>query len=359
MKNGFWNNLPKPFFVLAPLANVTDASFRQFIVSFYRERKISNKKSRFTRPPALAGGGPDVLWTEFVSADGLCHPVGRKALLEDLVFQENERPIVAQLFTAYPEKMREAARLVAELGFDGVDINMGCPDKNVMKQGAGASCMRDPDNALALIQAAKEGVRDAGKDIPVSVKTRLGFNEDALEEWLPKLLSVEPAAITLHARTKKDMSQVPARWERVKRAVEIRDELQSKTLIIGNGDVIDMADARNKVAETGCDGVMFGRAVFGNPWLFDEQKETTTVAEKLDAALVHTEMYLDHWQGKKSFELMKKFYRAYINNFPLAKELRAEMMMAKSLEEVQVVVEKFKSVHPEVLSQVSETKYLL
>ncbi|MCW1888093.1 MAG: tRNA-dihydrouridine synthase [Candidatus Moranbacteria bacterium] len=344
MKN-FWEKLEKPFFVLAPLANVTDASFRQHIIRYSR---------------------PDVLWTEFVSADGLCHPVGKQALLQDLVFQENERPIVAQLFTAHPEKMREAAKIVAELGFDGIDINMGCPDKNVMKQGAGASCMKDPENAVALIQAAKDGVRDAGKDIPVSVKTRLGFNEDVLEEWLPKLLSAEPAALTLHARTKKDMSKVPARWERVKRAIEIRDELGSKTLIIGNGDVTSMAHARFRVAETGCDGVMFGRAIFGNPWLFDSARQGLTaetggitVAEKIDAALVHTEMYLEHWQGRKSFELMKKFYRAYINNFPLAKELRAEMMEKKSFEEIKEIVEKFKREHPEVLSEISEAKYLL
>ena len=338
MDQGFWNKLEKPFFVLAPLANVTDASFRQHIIRYSR---------------------PDVLWTEFVSADGLCHPIGQKALLQDLVFQDNERPIVAQLFTAHPDKMREAARIVAELGFDGIDINMGCPDKNVMKQGAGASCMKDPDNAVALIQAAKKGVEDVGKNIPVSVKTRLGFNEDVLESWLPKLLSAEPAALTLHARTKKDMSKVPARWERVKRAVEIRDALGSKTLIIGNGDVTSMADARAKVAETGCDGVMFGRAIFGNPWLFDEEKKEVTVAEKIDAALVHTEMYLEHWQGRKSFELMKKFYRAYINNFPLAKELRAEMMEKKSFAEIKEVVERFKKEHPEILSEVSEAKYLL
>ena len=338
MDQGFWNKLEKPFFVLAPLANVTDASFRQHIIRYSR---------------------PDVLWTEFVSADGLCHPIGQKALLQDLVFQDNERPIVAQLFTAHPDKMREAARIVAELGFDGIDINMGCPDKNVMKQGAGASCMKDPDNAVALIQAAKKGVEDVGKNIPVSVKTRLGFNEDVLESWLPKLLSAEPAALTLHARTKKDMSKVPARRERVKRAVEIRDALGSKTLIIGNGDVTSMADARAKVAETGCDGVMFGRAIFGNPWLFDEEKKEVTVAEKIAAALVHTEMYLEHWQGRKSFELMKKFYRAYINNFPLAKELRAEMMEKKSFAEIKEVVERFKKEHPEILSEVSEAKYLL
>jgi len=346
MKNGFWNNLNKPFFVLAPLANVTDVVFRNFILEYSR---------------------PDVLWTEFVAADGLCHPRGREILLKDLTFREEERPIVAQLFTSNPEHMYEAAKLCAELGFDGVDINMGCPDKNVMKQGAGAACMKDAELAKQLILSAKKGVDSTDNKIPVSVKTRLGFNEDNLEEWLRELLSVEPAAITLHARTKKDMSKAPARWDRVRRAVEIRNEMKSETLIIGNGDVVDVANAQTKVAETGCDGVMFGRAIFGNPWLFDSarqgvtatDKQEITVNEKLDAALRHTELYTDYYGDTKSFELLKKHYRAYINNFPLAKELRADMMMAKSFDEVKEIVGVFKKNHTEILETISETKYLL
>lgn len=334
----FWKTLPRPILVAAPLANVTDAPFRKHLLEYSR---------------------PSVLWTEFVSADGLCHPKGREALLADLAYDKAEHPIVAQLFTASPEKMRSAAKLAAELGFDGVDINMGCPDKNIMKQGAGASCMQDPENARALIRAAKEGVQQAGKNIPVSVKTRLGFNEDNLEEWLPALLAEEPAVVTLHARTKKEMSKVPAKWERIKRAVEIRNELKSDTLIIGNGDVQSLKDAKEKIKQSGADGAMLGRALLGNPWIFDETKKEVTVEEKLDAALEHTKMFLDFWQQKKSFELMKKFYRAYINNFPLAKELRAEMMEKKSFEEIKGVVEKFKKNHPEILTQVSETKYLL
>jgi tRNA-dihydrouridine synthase len=280
-------------------------------------------------------------------------------LVRDLAYTEAERPIVAQLFTASPDKMRGAAKLCAELGFDGIDINMGCPDKNVMKQGAGASCMKDPDNAKALILAAQAGVKEAGKTIPVSVKTRLGFNEDSLEEWLPEILAAEPAAVTLHARTKKDLSKVPARWERLRRAVEIRDALGSQALIIGNGDVRDRADARAKALETGCDGVMFGRALIGNPWLFDEEKKHVTVAEKLEAAVSHTEEFLEFWGDSKSFELMKKFYRAYVNNFPLAKELRAEMMEKKTLEEIKEVVVKFTKEHPEILRETSGTNYLL
>lgn len=328
---GFWGKLKKPFFVLAPLANVTDAVFRQHII---RHSK------------------PDVIWTEFVSADGLCHPKGRQALMRDLSFTEAERPIVAQIFTAHPEKMYEAAKLCAELGFDGIDINMGCPDKNVMKQGAGASCMKDPKLAQEIIRAAQKGVRESGKKIPVSVKTRLGFNEDTLEEWLPALLETKPAVITVHARTKKEMSKVPARWERIKRAVEIADG--SGTLIIGNGDVIDMADAEQKVQETGVDGVMFGRAIFGNPWLFEKEKKVT-IEEKVLSALEHTKLFEATWKDTKSFELMKKHYQAYINHFPLAKELRVELMNCHSASEIEKVVKNFLADHSELAKQYVET----
>ena len=315
---GFWGKLKKPFFVLAPLANVTDAPFRRIIAKY---------------------GRPDVTWTEFVSADGLCHPEGRQALLRDLWYTEEERPIVAQLFTAHPGAMFEAAKIVTELGFDGIDINMGCPDKNVMKQGAGATCMKDPELAKRLIIAAREGSIAAGRELPISVKTRLGFNEDILEEWLLTLLAAQPAAITIHARTKKEMSKVPARWERIKRAVDIAKG--SGTLIIGNGDARDLTDAKAKTQETGADGVMLGRAIFGNPWLFDREKKSVTVEEKLRVAVLHTRLFEETWSDTKSFELMKKHYQAYIHGFPRAKELRAELMTCKDATRVESVVKKF------------------
>lgn len=324
---GFWGKLKKPIFVLAPLANVTDAVFRAHIVKYSK---------------------PDVFWTEFVSADGLCHPKGREALVRDLKFSEAERPIVAQLFTAHPDNMREAAKLCTELGFDGIDINMGCPDKNVMKQGAGASCMKDPVLAQQLILAAREGTQAAGKELPISVKTRLGFNEDSLEEWLPALLEAKPAVITMHARTKKEMSKVPARWERVKRAVEIA--AGSGTLIFGNGDVRDIFDAEEKVKQTSANGVMLGRAIFGNPWLFDKEKKVT-VEEKVLAALEHTKLFEETWKETKSFELMKKHYQAYINHFPLAKELRVELMSCHSVVEVEKVIEKFLTEHDDIAKE--------
>ncbi|KKW27468.1 MAG: tRNA-dihydrouridine synthase, partial [Parcubacteria group bacterium GW2011_GWB1_52_7] len=232
MKN-FWADLPKPFFALAPLANVTDAAFRRII-------------AKYSKPT------PYVTYTEFVSADGLCRAgeEGRRKLMRDLLFTEAERPIVAQFFTATPEYMERAAALAFELGFDGVDINMGCPDKTIEKQGAGAKLILNSSLAVHIVEAAKRGAQG----LPISVKTRLGYNKDILDEWLPALFAAQPAAIVVHARTRKEMSKVPARWERVKRAVEIRNELKSETLIIGNGDLKDVEDAEQKIKETGADG---------------------------------------------------------------------------------------------------------
>lgn len=298
------------------MADVTDSAFRRIIAKY---------------------GRPDVTWTEFVSADGLARAPeeGRKKLLKDLEYSEAERPIVAQFFTANPEHMKKAAELAKELGFDGIDINMGCPDKTVNNQGAGACLIKDPELAVELIRSAKEG---AG-DLPVSVKTRLGWNQDELETWLPALLKAEPAVITLHARTRKEMSKVPARWERVKRAVEIRDSLGSKTLIFGNGDALDMEDARKKAKESGADGVMLGKAIFGNPWLFKEY--APTLEEKLRVCVEHTKLFEELLGGTKNFNIMKKHYKAYVNGFDGAAELRSKLMQADNAREVGDIVEAF------------------
>lgn len=296
------------------MADVTDAAFRRLFARY---------------------GKPDVTWTEFVSADGLCHPVGRQVLVTDLLYTEAERPIVAQVFTAHPEKMREAATFIAELGFDGLDINMGCPDKSILKQGAGAKLIQDPLLAQALIAAAKEGAQER---IPISVKTRIGFNANEMETWLPALLEAKPAAITVHARTKKELSLVPARWEHVARAVELARG--SGVYILGNGDVKSMAEARERVTETGCDGVMIGRGLFGNPWFFSESFPES-VAQRLQVMCEHTEMYEELFLGKKSFALMKKHYQAYVHGFDGAKELRTALMECENAIAVRNCTEAF------------------
>ena len=322
MISGFWKTLKKPIFVLAPMANVTDCAFRQIIAKY---------------------GKPDVIWTEFVSCDGLCS-VGRDNILIDLKYSEIERPIIAQIFGSKPENFYTTALLLQELGFDGIDINMGCPDKSVSgKQGSGAALIQEPKLAQKIILETKRG---AGK-LPVSVKTRLGFNKNILDTWLPNLLETEPAAITLHARTKKEMSLVPAHWDQIAKAVEIRnhyDSSEDRTLLLGNGDVVDLEDAQRKVDETGCDGVMIGRGIFGNPWLFNRERDykTISVEEKLRVMVEHTKLFEKLLGEHKSFMIMKKHYKAYVNGFEGAKELRIKLMEeAENAAVVERIVDNF------------------
>ena len=320
MKDSFWKKIKKPIYALAPMANVTDAAFRQIIAKY---------------------GKPDLMYTEFVSCDGLLSD-GRESLLLDLKFTEAERPIIAQFFTCQPENMQACARLAAELGFDGIDINMGCPDRSIERQGAGAALIKTPKLARELIQAAKDG---AG-GLPVSVKTRLGYNKDILDEWLPEVLKAEPAAVILHARTRKEMSAVAAHWNRVADAVKIRNDLKSETLILGNGDVKDLDEAVAKIKETGCDGVMIGRGIFGNPRLFSRERDYREVGleEKLAVMLEHTFLYEQMFSrpggqaGKKSFDVMKKHYKAYVTGFDGAKELRVKLMECKTAAEASKLV---------------------
>ncbi len=307
----FWHRLPRPFFVLAPMEDVTDMAFRT-LISAYAD-------------PAI----PKVLYTEFTSADGLARADddGQRKLRKKLEYGETQRPIVAQLFTSHPEHMEAGARLCRDLGFDGFDINMGCPDRAVEKQLCGSALIKNPPLARELIKAAKRG---AG-DMPVSVKTRLGYNVDELETWLPEILAEEPAAVVLHARTRKEMSEVPARWERIQRAVEIRDSLGSSSLIIGNGDVKDVRDAREKAAAANADGVMIGRGVFGNPWLFTEPALERAPHEKIDALKEHIALFQEHLSGFVNDAVMKRHFKAYIGGWDGAKELRSQLMEAPTL----------------------------
>ena len=324
MSLGFWEKLNRPIFVLAPMANVTDAAFRRVIAKY---------------------GKPPVMWTEFVSATGLAlaPEEGRKKLLKDLEYSEAERPIIAQFFTSSPEHMKEAARLAVSLGFDGIDINMGCPDRSVEKQGAGASLMKNVKLARELVRAAKEGARSTSLgqavSLPVSVKTRTGYSRPDLENWLPEILEEEPAVVIVHARTRGEMSKAPARWEFVKRAVEIRDASGKDTLIFGNGDVKDLKEARLKIEETGCDGVMLGRAIFGNPWLFSGYEPQ--VQERLEVLVEHTKLFEKLLDGYKNFAVMKKHFKAYVTGFDGAGELRVKLMETNNADEVETIIKAF------------------
>lgn len=346
MQQNFWTDLylkhrgRKPILVLAPMADVTDLVFRNLIV----------EKSRNLPPPTppYKGGESveselDVLWTEFVSVNGLSHPVGREKLLLDLKFTEQERPIIAQIFGEDPEKFKAVAQLCRGLGFDGIDINMGCPDKNVLGQKAGSYLINTPEVAKEIVKNVKEG---AG-NLPVTVKTRIGYNKIEYKEWLSEILKTKPAVITIHLRTKKEMSLVPAHWELAAEIVQfIREnfgEVESRgPIIILNGDVTSVEDAYAKWRESGCDGIMIGRGIFGNPWFFSKtiKKENLSVEEILSTAVEHAQNFekeLTH----KNFAIMKKHFKAYVNGFHGAKELRIKLMETHNANEVAKIVSEF------------------
>ena len=320
---------------LAPMADVTDAAFRRIIAKY----------GKFTRPDGSIDGGPNVMFTEFVSCDGLCSK-GKKNLLPILKYTEKERPIVAQVFGAKPENFYESAKLIKKLGFDGIDINMGCPDKKVLKQGAGAALINNPQLAREIIRQTKKGSRLFGGqagEMPISVKTRIGYDKydkKEFKKWLTALLEENPAAITIHARTKKEMSLVPAHWDIITEAVKIRNEFDpspNHTLILGNGDIRNIADAEEKAKTFGADGVMIGRAVFGNPWLFANVKKIISTKEKLSILLEHTKLFEKINKGQ-NFDVMKKHFKSYVSGFPGAKELRIKLMTSKNAKEAEKII---------------------
>jgi len=365
----FWEKLPTPYFVVAPMADVTDAAFRRMLAKYGAHERADGSV-----------GGPDVMWTEFVAADGLVRatPEGKAKLMADLIYSEAERPIIAQLFTSNVAHIEYAANLCRELGFDGVDINMGCPDRSIEKQGCGSAMIKTPEVAREIIRAAKRGARMGEDDgIPVSIKTRIGYNKDEIDTWIPILLEERPAALTIHARTRKEMSKAPAQWGRVARVVALRDKLAPEVKIIGNGDVLSIDDARLKVAESGADGAMVGRALFGNPWFFhptrqlphkltalpthgvdreklishdvsDETVEYVPLRERLTVLVEHTKLFVE-LLPHKNFAVMKKHYKAYVNGFPGAAELRRELMEQNTPAEIEQVVNAFIQTHVDTI----------
>ena len=307
--------------VAAPMSGVTDDAFRQMFLKYVK---------------------PDVFWTEFVSADGLVSEKGKKYCLEVLKFLPAEKPIVAQIFGGDPANFEKAAKIIAELGFDGIDINMGCPDKDIEKRGGGSALIKNPDLAKEIIRATKKG---AGK-LPVSVKTRIGYDKNEILKWIPVILKEEVAEITVHFRTKKEMYAAPAHWELAKEVVKLRNRYAPKTLIIGNGDVKSLDEAHKLVKETGLDGVMAGRGVLGNPWFFlaslklGSEGRFPAVTERLNAIIEHAEIF-EKFVSCKQFERMKKHFHAYAKGFEGAKELREQLMKVKNAAETKKVVEDF------------------
>jgi nifR3 family TIM-barrel protein len=330
MKN-FYKNLEKPIMALAPMSEVTDEPFRRML---------------------LKCGRPDVFWTEFVSTDGLFSP-GREKLLKDLKFIKSEHPIVAQVFGTKPELFEKAARLIKKLGFDGIDINMGCPNKDVEKRGAGAALIKNPKLARQIIRATKKG---AGK-MPVSVKTRIGYRMEEVNKWIPNLLKENLAVLTVHFRTRGEASKGSAHWELAEKIVKLRDRLSPETLIFGNGDVKTLKEARQLAKKTGLDGIMVGRGVLANPWFFSENTSVRASVpigpappQRLAAVMEHAKLFeklnkhkVDKKGQLKNFASVKKFFKAYVSGFDGAKDLRLKLFQCKSRKEVEKAVKDWKS----------------
>lgn len=314
----FWNDLPQPFFVLAPMEAVTDVVFRHVV-----ER----------------AGAPDVFFTEFANATGWVH-AGDGAIAGRLIKTDDEYPLVAQIWGGEPGDMEQFAQHCARLGFAGIDINMGCPAKSAIKSG-GAALIRNPDVAVAAIAAAKT----AG--LPVSVKTRLGYSTiDEWRAWLTTLLQQDIVNLTVHLRTKKEMSKVAAHYELIDDIVALRDAIAPQTLLTINGDIRDRAHGMALVAtHPGVNGVMIGRGVFADPFCFapcvdSVAQGSSSMAQRNFALLRYHLDLFDHWQPQlgRPYETLKRFYKIYVRDFDGAKELRDQLMHTTSTAEARHVI---------------------
>lgn len=310
MKN-FWDELPRPFYILAPMEAVTDVVFRHVVDSAAR---------------------PDIFFTEFTNAASYCSEKGIHSTRGRLTFTDDEQPMVAQIWGNNPDHFTQMAKGLAKQGFAGIDINMGCPDKAVVKQGSGSGLIQNPQLATELIAAAKQG------GLPVSVKTRLGYSStDELSEWLAHILKQDIVNLTVHLRTRKEMSKVPAHFELIPIIKKLRDEIAPHTLLTINGDIVDRQHGEELVAKYGVDGIMIGRGIFTNPFAFEIEKKEHTRQELL--GLLHLQLDLhDKYNEElepRRFEPLKRFFKIYIRNFEGASELRERLMHTTSTAQVR------------------------
>lgn len=318
MTSNFWKELPRPFFVLAPMEDVTNVVFRQVV----------SKAAR-----------PDVFFTEFTNTESYCHPDGQKNVRGRLVFAEDEQPIVAHIWGDKPEYFRQMSIGMKEKGFAGVDINMGCPVDNVAEKGKGAGLIKRPETAADIIQAAKAG------GLPVSVKTRLGYtNVDEWRGWLKHLFRQDIANLTIHLRTREEMSKVPAHWELIPEIKKLRDETAPHTLLTINGDIPDRQTGLELAEKYGVEGIMIGRGVFKNPFAFEKEPKEHSPKEYLELLRYHLDLY-DRYveQMPLSFASLQRCFKIYVKGFPGAGELRNRMMNAKSTDEVRALLNDFES----------------
>ena len=305
----FWSQFKPGFSCLAPMEGVTDIAFRQVVA----------KASR-----------PDIFFTEFTNVNSYTSEKGRHNALERLRFLPEEQPIVAQIWGKNPEMFAETAKAVKELGYQALDINMGCPERHVVATGGGSGMIRTPELAKEIIRAAKT------VDIPISVKTRLGYSSiDEREKWLTNILEEHPAALTIHLRTKKEMSKVAAHYELVPEIVALKNSISPETKLIINGDIENVVDGQ-KFIEQGADGIMIGRGVFQNPFCFERESKEHTRSELLELMNLHLDLYEKY--EMRPYDPLKRFFKIYVNNFPGASEIREQLMQTKSIEEARAIL---------------------
>ncbi len=312
--NNIWSKLTeqkKPFFVLAPMDDVTDTVFRRIVQK---------------HAPA------DLMMTEFANADGWCSP-GREAIATRLKHTSKEKPLIAQIWGINPSNYKQMASDIVKMGFDGIDINMGCPVKDMIKRGACSALINNQDLAAEIIKATQEGTQ--GK-IPVSVKTRIGFNHIQTDDWIGFLLKQNLDAILVHGRTKRDMSKVPANWEEIAKAVSLRDKISPKTIIVGNGDILSLQEGRGRAQQSKVDGVMIGRGIFQDFFVFTEPQLEKTLKSMLKILKEHVLLHKKTWgdDGTKKFEPLKKFIKMYVHGFANASDMRVELMNSKNHQEL-------------------------
>jgi tRNA-dihydrouridine synthase len=314
--SNFWQTLAKPIFILAPMEDVTDTVLRQVIARC---------------------GKPAVFFTEFTNVEGMFSK-GAAHVIHRLQYTEIEKPLVAQIWGSQPENFCKAAKYIRDTGMSAVDLNMGCPAQGPVNRGVCSGLINDRPHAKEIIAATKEG---AAGLIPVSVKTRLGFRSIDLS-WIEFVLEQHPAVLTVHLRTVSEMSKVPAHWDRLKEVVEMRDALSPETLIVGNGDIKSLDEARQKVAAAGADGAMVGRGIFENPYLFaDMTIHDKMPVEKMHLLLDHLHLWQETWGTRKHFPALRKFFKVYANGFPGAQDLRMQLMETETPEATEQLVTAF------------------
>lgn len=324
MKENFWSELPRPFFILAPMEDVTDIVFRHVVSEAAR---------------------PDVFFTEFTNTESFCHPEGIHSVRGRLTFSEDEQPIVAHIWGDKPDHFREMSIGMAEMGFKGIDLNMGCPVANVAGKGKGSGLILRPERAAEIIQAAKAG------GLPVSVKTRLGYYDiEEWRDWLKHVFEQDIANLSIHLRTRKEMSKVDAHWELIEAIKNLRDEIAPNTLLTINGDIPDRKTGLELAEKYGIDGVMIGRGIFNNPFAFEKEPREHTSKELLDLLRLHLTLFDKYATSEtRQFKSLRRFFKIYVRSMRGASELRHQLMSTETTDEVRALLDEFEAQMEEVV----------